>query len=100
MIVVPCEQGTPAWDEARRGLATASCFSEVLAKGRKAGDEAIGRRDLRLRLALERRAGTTMPSYTSPAMRLGTERESEARLAYEIETGLLVEQVGFCRHDT
>ncbi|MEO6710807.1 MAG: lambda exonuclease family protein [Planctomycetota bacterium] len=100
MIVVQCEQGTPAWDEARRGLATASCFAEIISKGRKAGEESVGRRDLRLRLALERRAGATMPSYSSPAMRLGTERESEARLAYEVETGMLVEQVGFCRHDS
>ena len=33
-------------------------------------------------------------------MRQGTEREPMARRAYEIQTGVLVHEVGFCRHDT
>lgn len=31
--IIDCEQGTPAWHEARRGIVTASNFSKILAKG-------------------------------------------------------------------
>ncbi len=95
MKVIDCVQGTPEWLEARRGLATASCFSDILA-----GGKGITRAKYRLRLALERITGQVREGFTSAATRQGTEREPLARAAYEFRTRRLVETVGFCRHDT
>ncbi len=98
MMVITCEQGTPEWHAARCGIATASGFADVLATI-KTG-EAASRRNYRARLVVERLTGKTISTFTTPAMRQGTEREPMARRAYEIQTGVLVHEVGFCRHDT
>src|SRR6185369_5940490 len=66
----------------------------------KGGEEAVGRRNLRHALALERLTQRPVDSFLSFAMRQGQEREPAARLAFEIQTGRLVQQVGFCRHDS
>lgn len=100
MIVDSSHQGSEGWFAARLALATASCFADIMATGRSGG-EAVSRRNLRIKLVLERLTGRRADGgYTSFAMKAGTEREPLARLAYEVETGETVAQVGFCRHDT
>lgn len=91
-------QGSDAWFSCRLGLATASNFSKVLATI-KSG-EAAERRNYRIKLALERITGKREDIFQNDAMRLGTEREPLARIAYEALTGNLVQEVGFCRHPT
>lgn len=98
MRVVECEQGTPEWLAARAGVATASCFSNILARI-KSG-EASDRRNYRARLVVERLTGRCVSSFSSAAMKQGTEREPLARDAYMVRTGAYVQQVGFLRHDT
>lgn len=96
--VLPMAQGTPEWLKARAGRLTGSRASDMLAKI-KSG-EAAGRRNLRAQLVVERLTGEPQEDgFVSDAMRRGTELEPEARIAYEAETGLLVEQSGFlaCR---
>lgn len=98
MRVFEFQQGTPEWAECRRGIATASGFADILATI-KSG-EAAARRNYRARLVVERLTGKTLSAFQTPAMRQGTEREPDARSAYEVRTGRWVKEVGFCRHDT
>ncbi len=95
---VDCAQGSPEWLAARAGIATASCFSDILAKGR-GNDEAVSRRNLRSKLVVERLTGCAVASFTSAAMQQGTEREPLARAAYESKTGHFVDEVGLLLHD-
>ena len=98
MRVLDLPQGSEAWLSARAGLATASCFADVMAKI-KAGEASV-RRNYRARLVVERLTGKPVPSFQSAAMKQGTEREPLARLAYEAHTGNMVQEVGFILHDT
>ena len=93
------EQRSEAWFAARLGKATASNFTDVLAK-LKNGGEAAGRRNYRARLVVERLTGKPLESFSNAAMQQGVEREPLARLAYEAEAGNVVEEVGFITHPT
>lgn len=99
MIVVDCEQGSDAWALARCGLATASEFSSILAKGQGKMRTAYLRR-----LVAERLTGKPIESQANGSwakhMERGNEQEEFARAAYEIRTGNSVDRVGFVRHDT
>lgn len=92
-----CAQGSDEWLAARLGLATASCFSSILATI-KSG-EAAERRNYRARLVVERLTGRSVGGFVTAAMAQGTEREPLARAAYESHTGRFVDEVGFMRHD-
>ena len=67
MKILTFAQGSPEWLEARLGLATASCFDAILAKG-KGSEEAVKRRDYRLRLVVERLTGKGIEGFKSAAM--------------------------------
>lgn len=98
MRIVTCDQKSPEWIAARLGRLTASCCGEAFATI-KSGWGA-SRRNLRTRLVLERLTGRSQESgYTNAAMERGVQLEPEARMAYEAETGALVETVGFIAHD-
>lgn len=90
------EQRTPEWFAARLGRATGSCFADILAKT-KAGESA-SRRNYRAKLVCERLTGRAEEGFTNAAMAWGTEHEPLARTAYEAETGLMVQEVGFIQH--
>ena len=98
MKIIECEQGSPEWHQARLGRLTGSVVSDAFATI-KSGWGA-GRKNLRVRLVLERLTGKSQESgFSSFDMERGTLLEPEARSAYEVETGLLVQQVGFVAHD-
>jgi len=101
VTVIDCAQRSPEWHAARLGKFTASNAAEMLSKGRKAGDESTGRRNLRVRLALERLTGRAQGGgFQSQAMLDGIEREADALGAYEAQTGVLLSPpVGFVAHD-
>ena len=90
------EQGSPEWKALRAGHATASRFSDVLAKI-KTG-EAMGRQKYRWQLVTERVMGAPCETYSNKAMERGTLLEPEAREAYAAETGAWVELVDFIKH--
>lgn len=99
MIIHDVDQRSPEWYALRLGRLTSSIVSDMLAV-RKDGKEAAGRRNLRVRLALERIVGRNLEStYTSAAMQQGIEREADAQALYEVATGRLIEPVGFIAHD-
>ena len=88
-------QGSDAWFEARRGRATASCFSAVLAKG-----QGLTRKRYLRKIVGERLTGKVGESFSNVHTDRGTEQEPFARMAYEAKTGNIVEEVGFIQHDS
>lgn len=93
------EQGTPEWFELRARKATASCFSDILAKG-----QGKQRAKYRRQLIAESLTGkpTEQRAYGAWASNLdrGQEQEPLARMAYQLATGNIVERVTFIDHDT
>ena len=94
MIFDTNPQGSDAWLDARRGVCTASRFKDALDVTKK-GEPSSKCLGYALDLARERCGGIVMPMYQNGAMRMGTEQEPFARMAYEGDTGRLVEEVGF-----
>lgn len=91
-------QRSPEWVALRIGRLCSSTAYAVFAT-RKDKHEAAPRRDLRLRLVLERITGRSMErSFQSQAMSDGIEREADALLAYESLTGRLTQRLGFITH--
>ena len=98
MRIIDHPQGSAEWLASRAGVPTASCFAAVMATI-KTG-EAAERRNYRARLVVERLTGKSVATFQSPAMKQGTEREPFARMAYEAQSGHIVQEVGLCMHDT
>ena len=97
MKIITADQGSDEWHQAKAGIATASRFADVMATI-KSG-EAASRRNYLVDLVVERLTGKPLPTFQSFAMKQGTEREPDARMAYMVKTGAVVDQVGLCRHD-
>ena len=92
MEILNCVQGTDEWYAARLGMITASCFSDVLAKGQGKTRDKYMKQLLAERIFNEREE-----SYTNACMERGKELEAEARCEYEKELGVKVQQIGFAR---
>lgn len=94
--VIDCEQRTPEWFAARLGRVTGSTADAVLAKG-KGSAESVQRRNLRVKLALERFTKQPLSDdvFVTQAMQRGIEREAAALSAYEVKQGELITRVGF-----
>lgn len=92
------EQGSPEWFECRRGKVTASRVADIIAKT-KTGPS-TSRQNYLIELALQHATGNIEPSYTNEAMQWGIDNEAQARVAYEVESGSFVDQVGFIDHPT
>lgn len=88
-------QGSDEWFQDRLGYATASCFSQVLAKG-----EGKTRGAYLKRVVAERLTGKRQEGFSTPDTLRGKEQEPYARMAYEAETGNIVEEVDFIKHGT
>ena len=89
------EQGTEEWKLARLGKVTASRVSAARAKKGTAT-----RADYIADIITERLTGSPIESYTNAYMEWGTANEPLARAAYEIKTGIWVEQVAIVNHPT
>lgn len=97
--VIDAPQRSPEWFAARAGRLTGSVAGDILAKI-KSG-EAAARRNLRIRLVLERLTGKPQESgFVSPAMQTGIDREAEAFAVYEALTGRVAVRTGFLAHTT
>jgi hypothetical protein len=96
--IVDAEQRSEAWFKARLGRLTGSAAADMLSKI-KSG-EAAARRDLRLRLVVERLTGQAQDNgFISPAMQRGIDLEEAALSAYEAASGNLVRRTGFLSGD-
>lgn len=88
---IDAEQGTEAWHDARSGHATASRFKDILAgKG--------AREAYMWELVGERLAGQSKRQHSSKTMDWGHANEPLAREEYKIQTGNLIQLVGFAVH--
>ena len=92
MEIINCEQNSPEWFEARRGIPTASQFKAILAKG-----EGKTRRTYMMKLAGELITGERMESFSNEYTERGHEFEPEARDLYQFQTGAELRRVGFIR---
>lgn len=93
---IKVEQRSPEWFAARLGRLTGSVAADMMAEI-KSG-EAAARRDLRLSLALELLTGrqADKPDLSRVEhVQHGVEMEPLARMAFESDTGLLVQESGF-----
>lgn len=90
--IINVEQNTAEWFHARKGIPTASAFSDVLAKG-----EGKTRRAYMLKLAGEILTGEPMENFSSAATDRGHLMEPEARDLYMFQTGAELDRVGFVR---
>lgn len=92
-------QGTPAWRQARAGYATASRAKDATDM-LQSGKESAKRRDYRSEIICERLTRQPYPKHVTWEMQWGIDHEAEARDAYELKKGVLVDQVGFVLHPT
>ncbi|MGH2506004.1 MAG: lambda exonuclease family protein [Ktedonobacteraceae bacterium] len=101
MRIVECEQGSAQWLDERVGRITASRVAEALSKYKlksKTDAETAERRNYKVDLIVERLTGRSTENFNSPEMQWGTLYEPEARTAYEMQSDVMTEQVGFILH--
>lgn len=89
-------QGTPEWKALRVGKVTASRIADLIAKTRTGCS--ASRANYLAELIAERLTGEAAEGYTNAAMQWGTEKEPEARAAYEFYNDAEVVAVGFVQH--
>lgn len=96
--VIHVPQRSAEWHAARLGRLTGSVANDMLATIQKG--EAAARRDLRLRLVLERLTGQSQEGgYVNGEMQWGIDHEEDALAAYEAASGILVRRTGFLMHN-
>ncbi len=88
------EQGSEQWLAVRKGCITGSRFKDCRDK-LKSGGPSKACIAYAQDTARERVGGSAPAKFQNAAMRVGTEQEPLARMAYERITGNLVEEVGF-----
>lgn len=91
--IIECVQGTPEWHTAKLGIPSASCFSDILAKG-----EGKTRKSYLYQLAAEIITGEPGENFTSQAMERGKVMEDEARNLYAFVHKAPLQRVGFVRN--
>lgn len=96
-LFLDVEQGSAEWKEARCGVVTASRCGDVIAT-LKSGAEAAARATYRFEIMTERLTGVPVEQYVTREMQWGIDHEADARLAYELACGVMVETCGFAMH--
>jgi hypothetical protein len=97
-------QRSMEWKAARCGRLTSSRAADMLSRGKKKAngeyEEAAGRRNLRIQLALERLTGVPQErGFHNDAMQFGADTEALARYAYECATNQTLILTGFLVHN-
>jgi putative phage-type endonuclease len=92
------EQRTDEWLQARVGHITGSRMADVISKI-KTG-ESQTRLNYKTQLVTERLTNQPVQTYFNNAMQQGIDREPDARMLYELENKMDVEEVGFIKHPT
>lgn len=114
MIDNNIEQRSLDWHRSRLGNITGSKVSDLIKTGRAKGEAfSTAGETYMLQLAAERMMDPLLvaddeyfaqyvdeQSVSSKAMRIGTEREDEAKAVFEKEAGVQIDEVSSCTHDT
>jgi hypothetical protein len=95
--IIDCEQGSEEWFRARAGIPTASCFADILTKGRGSQPSKV-RMTYMLKLAGEIVTGDLTEQATSRDLERGHVMEEEARDYYALSANCEPKQVGFIRN--
>jgi len=96
MTIHTMEQRSPEWFAHRLGKVTASRIADLMAET-KSGPGAA-RKNYAAELISERLTGDHPQGFSNAAMQWGTEKEPQARAAYEFMTDATVIEVGFIDH--
>jgi hypothetical protein len=97
--IIECDQRSEDWFAARAGRLTGSVAADAM-RTIKSGAFSTSRRDLRVRLALERITGKPQEdAFTTAAVQHGIDNEGGALARYEAESGEILERVGFLAHN-
>lgn len=97
--IIDCEQNSPEWLAARRGIITASELCNVMrTEGVKKGSPSVTRRKYMLRLAADRLGAEPAEMYTNGHMERGKALEDEARRLYAFAMGEEPVRVGFIKN--
>lgn len=97
MQIIECEQRSEIWENARRGIPTASQFNRITYNRTKDG---LGKTaEAYLYQLIADRFRVYSPPPPTYWMEWGEEHEEEAVSLYEAETGLSTKKVGFCLAD-
>jgi hypothetical protein len=97
-LYLDVQQGTPEWLQARCGLPTASRAADIIAMLKSGKGERSERRDYRAEVICEILTGNPYPRRVTPEMQWGIDHEADARVAYELQCGVLVDTCGFVLH--
>jgi len=92
------EQRSAQWFMERLGRATGSKFKDVMATT-KTGESAY-RKKYKIQLVAERITGVATTFFVNAAMQWGTDHEDEAAEQFSIQTGLMLDEIGFVKHPT
>ena len=92
------EQGSQEWLAERAGRWTGSKFADLMAISERTGKPLKARSDAIWQVVVERMTGQAIEGPGGFALAWGHEVEQFARDAYELETGNVVQQVGFIEH--
>jgi len=97
MKILPGEQGSQAWHEARLGLPTASQFHRILSPAKlEPSTQAF---EYLCQLLFERFTGQSATAETTQFMERGSVLEAEGVAWYELERNVDTERVGLCVSD-
>lgn len=97
MRIIDAEQGTEEWLRARIGCPSGSGFSKLITS---AGKPSTTRDTYVNQLIAEKVIGEIPETYSNEWMERGKILEPEARAFYEFEREVVVEEIGFIKHDT
>jgi putative phage-type endonuclease len=92
MEIINCEQGTPEWFEARKGKVTGSHAQAIATMGKGLDTYVV-------ELMAEMFSSKEKEHFTNEHTERGNELEAQARSIYELETGNVVEQIGFAKYN-
>lgn len=93
--IIDCEQRSDEWYASRAGRLTGSVAADMATKI-KSGAWSASRRNLKMKLALERITGRSQEKgFTTAPVQRGIDLEPVALSRYEAETGEFLERVGF-----
>ncbi len=95
MKIIDCEQCSPEWFEARKGIPTSSEFDKIITTE---GKPSKSREKYMWRLAGERLGGIVEEGFQSFAMTRGKEKEEQGRALYAM-IHEPIQKVGFCISD-
>jgi hypothetical protein len=90
-------QYSPDWARVRSGIPTASQFGRIMTPAKR--QYSAQARAYALELLDQKHRGFSRDAHCSPEMQHGLDTEPEARAWYAFDTGLDVQQVGFCLTD-